>query len=117
MVVYNEKNNSVFKKIARKIFKGKYIKIPDPKKALMCSLTKSVVKNKDQQNIIVFPATYLDAIFLKAKRYDILDEIKFRLGIYKNKNKLFNELKPETITISTDFVTSEDQFIVAKNGG
>jgi mannosyltransferase OCH1-like enzyme len=115
--IYKEKNNSFLKRIARRIFKGKYIKIPDAKKALMVSLTKSVVKNRTQQEVIVFPATYFDAIFPNTKRYDVLDEIKVRLGIYKNKNKLFNNLKPETISISTDFVPSEDLLVMEKNGG
>ena len=112
--IYKQKNNSFIKRIVRKIFKGKYIKIPDAKKALMVSLTKAVVENDIQPQTITFPATYFDSIFLKLKRYNTLDEIKFRLGIYKNKNKLFNRLEPETITISTDFVPAEKMALINK---
>ena len=55
----------------------------------MVPLTTAIVKNGVQPETIAFPATYFDSIFINAKRYDVLDEIKFRLGIYKNKNKLF----------------------------
>jgi hypothetical protein len=105
---YEQKNSSLIKRTIRKIFKGKYIKTPNSCRALMGALAQAVVKNGVQPETIVFPATYFDPIFPNVTRYEVLDEIKSWLGTYKNKNKLFNEIKPETICISTDFVTSQN---------
>ena len=115
--IYTEKNNSFIKRIIRRIFKGKYIKIPDPHKSLMTSLTKAIIKNGVQPEIIMLPATYFDSIFPQLRRYDVLDEIKFRMGIHKNKNKLFKKLKPEAIGILRDFVISEGALVMEANGG
>jgi hypothetical protein len=109
---YEEKNNSLMKQMIRKVAKGKYIKIPNSCRALMGALGKAVVANGLQPETIVFPATYFDPIFPKLRRYDLMDEVKFRLGIYGNKNKPFHSIKPETIGISTDFVTSEDKLVL-----
>jgi len=114
--IYSYKNNNPIKQVIRRFFKGKNIKIPDPKKALMCSLTKAVEKNGLQSETIVFPATYCDPIFPQAKRYDVLDEIKVIWGINKNKNKLFNALTPEAISVATDFVPLEKALVMEKTG-
>ena len=114
---YAKKNNNIMKRIIRKIFKGKYIRIPNACKTLMSALTQAVVKNGVQPEIIALPATYFDSIFPNTSRYDVLDEIKFKLGIYKNKNKLFNKLEPETMNVSTDFVPPEKMSAIEKNGG
>ncbi|NRA73659.1 MAG: hypothetical protein HRU36_02820 [Rickettsiales bacterium] len=113
--VYKQKNSSILKRYIRKIFKGNSIKMPNACRTFLGSLARAVAKNGVQPETIIFPATYFDPIFLKLRRYDLLDEIKFRLGIYKNKNKLFHKLEPETISISTDFVSPEKMAKIEKN--
>ncbi|NRA73658.1 MAG: hypothetical protein HRU36_02815 [Rickettsiales bacterium] len=108
------RKNSFSKRILRKLLGKKSIKMPMPHRSLMFALTPAVIKNSIQPTTIVFPATYFDPIFPKLRRYNLLDEIKFKLGIYKNKNKLFHKLEPETISISTDFVSPKQ---IEKNGG
>jgi len=71
----------------------------------MLSLGENLVARNEQynKNAIVFPATYFNPVMPKLKRYDIEGYIKYLLGIYKNKDKTFTEVKPETIAVQDFF--------------
>ncbi len=99
-------SNTDYRILIRKIkrFFGQNIKdirVPDQRVVLMFSLGENLVKNNHiyNKNAIVLPATYVNPVMRPAKRYNIIDEIKYKLGIYKNKGETFTEVKPETIAV------------------
>jgi mannosyltransferase OCH1-like enzyme len=104
-IMYDQSNTG-YRKIIRSIKKilgmsKKSIRVPDQRLVLMSSLGENFVENNTLYNeqAIVFPATYFNPIMPQVGRYDVLDEIKYRLGIYKNKGKTFTKVKDETIAV------------------
>lgn len=76
------------------------IKIPHSKRTLMFSLGETLVESGKSyyDRPIVFPATYFNPV-MKPVRYFMSDYVKHLLGVYKNKGKAFNSVKPETIAV------------------